>query len=255
MTAIELLNLALLKIGVSKGIAALDEASREAYTGALVYDHTLRMALRRFPWPFATKYAVLDLTQGPAWTDAPVQAWTSGQVYAVGAVVELSDVVYYCILGHTASGSNDPPDATYWSTTATTEANGDWDWAYRWPTDCIFARRIVPQGGAGRVFSETPVPFRIGRDSNGLLVYTDEQDATLEYTTIDCTNLWADDLFIEYFVLTLGAQLAPSLSRIPDMATRCLQMSEMVLDVAASVATREGQQHKAGDAEWVAARG
>lgn len=252
MTAIQVTNLALLKIGVSKGIAALDEASREAWTALQVYDHVLRATLRRFPWPFATKYLPLTLVQGPAWTDASVQAWSIDQKYAVNAVVTHSATIYYCILGHSAP--HEPPDATYWSTTAPERANGDWDYAYRSPSDCIFARRLVPPGGRGRVFNETPIPYREGRDSNGLLIYSNAQDAELEYTTIDCVNLWVDDLFLDAFTWRLAASLAPSLSKIEKMEQKCLAMFEMTIATAATVGAQEQQQEKPGDAEWINGR-
>lgn len=252
MTAIELLNQALLKIGVSKGVAAITEQSQEAYTGALVFDHTLRATLRHFPWSFATKYLALTQTQGPASsTDDNVQAWSAADTYAIGDVVDLSGTFYFCILAHL---NQTPPNATYWSTTTTERANGDWDYAYRWPSDCLFARRFVPEGGHGRVFSETPITYRVGRDKNGLLLYTHQRFAVLEYTAIDCDALWGDDLFIDAFTWRLAAFLAPSLSKIPDMAKTAYALYEHTLARAAAVSSQESQTEKPGDAEWTNAR-
>jgi hypothetical protein len=254
MTAVQLSNLGLLKIGVSKGIVTVNDSTREAYTIGQFYDTALRATLRAFSWPFATKYAALDLTQGPAWTSAPVQAWTAAQVYAIGAVVQEASVVYYCVLGHTAVAvTNQPPNATYWSTTPTTEANGDWLYAYRQPSDCIFARRLVIPGGR-RAYDKDPYPFRIGRDSNGLLVFAQVQDAVLEYTTIDCTNLWVDDLFIDAFTWKLGALAAPSLAKDSKLTLLCEQMFSQTLNTASTVAAKEGQQQPAGDADWLGGR-
>lgn len=255
MTPVQLVNLALLKIGHSKGITATSEASREAWTAAQVYDHVLRATLRDFPWPFATKYAALTLVQGPPWDDdAVVQTWDSASAYVVGDYVDRSGTVYMCILAHT---NQVPPNATYWTANEddfTDEANGDWDFAYRWPADCLFARRLVPDNGAGREFDENPIPFRVGRDNNGLLIYTDEVEAVLEYTTIDCTNLWVDDLWIEAFTWKLAGQLAPSLSKDEKMAAKCIVMYKDALERAAAVASKEQQQHKDGDAGWMNAR-
>lgn len=256
MTAIELLNLALLKIGVSQGIAALDEASREAYTGALVFDHRLRKTLRAFPWPFATKYADLYLTRGPFWDADPsvlilVQAWSASQAYLAGDVVRVASINYYCILAHT---NFTPVNATYWSTAeadAPAYANGDWKYAYRQPTDCLFARRLVDDA-VGRAFAPLPIEFRKGADTTGLLLFTDREDANLEYTFIDCDALWADDLFIEAFTWDLAAALAPSLSRNKVTAEECLKFFLLTLDHAAAVAMKEGQQHQSpGDPDWI----
>lgn len=261
MTAVQLVNLALLKIGVSKGITTTSDATREAYTAAEVFDHILRATLRQFPWSFATKYLQLTQTQGPPdSSDATVadniQAWASGQIYAVGDVVIDSGVIYVCILAH--STDHEPPNATYWSSDTAdypTSANPDWDYAYRWPSDCLFARRFLSDGATeSRKFSENPITFRVGRDQNGLLLYSNEPTAWLEYTVIDCDHLWADDLFIDAFTWKLGAYLAPSLARDDKMATKCEQMFQLTYPNAATVSSREQQQEKNGDAEWINAR-
>lgn len=258
MTVIELTNLALLKIGVSKGIEALDQAAQEAWTAELVYDHHLRQALRRHPWGFATKYADLLLARGPLWdTDAAemvnVQAWDSSRTYAVGDVVRRSSVNYYCIL---ASTNNQPPNSTYWSTDADDApdyANGDWLYGYRVPSDCLFARRLV-NDGSGRRFDATPIPFRIGRDVNGLLLFTNQVEANLEYTVIDCDHLYADDLFIDFFTWQLAAAMAPSLSKNGLTSEKCMALAELALRTAATVTEREQQQEPHGDASWINAR-
>lgn len=254
MTAVELLNLALLKIGVSKGITATTDATREAYTGAAVFDHRLRKCLRRFPWSFATKYADLYLTQGPVYsTDSLVQAWSGTDTYAVGDVVEDTAVQYRCILAHSAS--HQPPNATYWEVDdSTDQANGDWVYAYRHPSDCLFVRRVVPASLTGRAFNANPDPFRIGRDANGLLVYSNAPDLTIEYTVIDCDSLWADDLFIDYYTWDLAASLAPSLAQNGLTARDCLAMAELTLQTAATVSSNEQQQEKPGEADWIQVR-
>ncbi len=272
MTAVELLNLALFKIGVSNSIAATTDQTREAFTGGAVYDHTLRATLRHFPWSFATKYAALTLVEGPAPSATSlVQAWSSTAAYAIGDVVDSAGTRYYAVA---ASTNQLPPNGTYWSTTPTTQANGDWIYAYRWPSDCLFARRIVnPIGsngvspsvfvgagvhtrsvGKGRAFDRYPIPFRIGRDVNGLLVYSNQADAQLEYTMIDCDHLWADDLFIDAFTWRLAAYLAPSLSRMPNAVKDCYGAYEHTLARAAAVSTQEHQPEPNGEAEWIDGR-
>jgi len=255
MTAIELLNLSLFKIGVSKTVTSLAEASRQAYTGALVYDHRLRMLLRLFPWPFATKYATpLTLVAGPAWDeDAVVQEWDAAATYKIGDVVDSGGTFYYCILGHT---NQVPPNSTYWDTEAPDEVNGDWLYAYRWPTDCLFARRIVPDlaAGMGRQFNADPPPFRVGFDVNGLLIYSNQREAELEYTANDCDALWADDLFIDAFTWHLAAALAPSLSKNGLTTKDCLQFFLVAVQLARTTALNEGQQEKDGDPDWIANR-
>lgn len=262
MTPETLTNLALLKLGVTKTVTVLaTDNTVESTTALLVFDHVLRRVLRRFPWAFATKYAALTLTQGTAWsTSAPVQAWASGQIYNVGHVVSSGGTFYYCISAHTAaSPTNNPPNPTFWLTTAPTTAAlshaalADWLYAYRYPSDCIFARRLVPPSGdgMGRQWNRHPPRSRVSRDSNGKLIYTHEQDAVLEYTTIDCTNLWADDLFIDAFTWDLAAAMAPGLSKLPELIKHCLAMREVTIGLADAVDAREQEQDKPGEAQWI----
>lgn len=258
MTAVELANIALSKLGISQAIEAVDDASREAYTVSLHYDTVLRRCLRRFPWPFATKYAALYQVAGPLVNSDPdewelVQAWDSAQAYVAGDVVRRSSINYYCILAHT---NQQPPNATYWSTDeedAPDYANGDWLYAYRWPTDCVYARRLVDDGTKRR-HNFTPIPFRQGRDDAGLIIYTDRPEAVLEYTLLDCTDLWSDDLFLDYFTWSLAAAMVPALERAQKSVADCLQLAEIAYNVARIAALNEQQQEKPGDAEWIAAR-
>src|SRR5262245_53115935 len=252
MTPVELLNLALLKIGQSKGIATTSDASREAWTGQQVYDHLLRTSLRVFPWPFATKYAALYATQGRVqWTNPLVQAWSATASYLVGDLVTQAGALYWA----TAANTNQaPPNPALWATVDTTtvlEANPDWDYAYRWPSDCLFARRFCIPEGLGRQFDPNPIHFRIGRDLNGMLVYTDQAEAVLEYTTIDCSHLWVDDIWIEYFTWLLASALAPSMTRDKELVGLCTQMMNYWKEQATVVASRESQQAKDGDALWI----
>lgn len=254
MTVVQLVNLALLKIGQSKGIGTLSDEAQEAWTGELIYDHMLRATLRAFPWPFATKYADLYLVQGPAWNtdtdDILVQAWSSTATYAIGDIVVSGDTLYYALTAHAGSM---PPNATNWTTTATERANNDWLYAYRWPTDCLFARRMTDPG-VGRQFSRTPIEWRVGRDVNGLLLYTNQPAANLEYTMIDCDALWANDIWLNAFTWRLAAEMAPSMAKDDKMHTKCMTMFHLVLNEASTVDSREQQQFTNGDAEWIEGR-
>jgi len=252
LTPVNLANLALFKIGVTTEIESIDDSNREAWTSSLHYDHVLRAALRRFPWPFATKYADLVMVGGPSWDDesALIPAWSAVPTYQINDIVVVADVVYYAIA---ASLNTTPPDTDFWSTTPPEEVNGDWVYSYRWPDDCLFARRVVSPG-MRRTFNASPIPFRIGRDVNGLLVYTNQQEANLEYTTIDCLNLWVDDLWVDAFTWLLAKAFAPGLSRNKMTADDCEKAHLRALDVAMAVASRESQLEPPGEAEWIRGR-
>lgn len=269
MTVIQLANLALLKLGISQGITAVDDQTREALTASLVFDHHLRSSLRRFPWPFATKYRasqegarhILFLAAGRLWNTSStllttVAAWDATFRYEIGDVVRHNSVNYVCILGNINTA---PPNATYWSTNPAdgpvTCGNGDWDFAYRWPDDCLFVRRgLKPGAQQARKFDPDPIPFRIGRDENGLLIYSNQLELEIEYTMLDCAQLWSNDLFLDAFTWRLAMAMSPSLERAQKTPAECLAMFELTIGIAEAVDSRESQQEPHGDALWVLAR-
>jgi hypothetical protein len=80
--------------------------------------------------------------------------------------------------------------------------NIEWCYSYRYPSDCINARRIV--SGNPRENSSSLVPYMISSDTQGALIFTNKADASLEYTTrIRPYSMWTHD-----FVLAFSAQLA-----------------------------------------------
>jgi hypothetical protein len=131
--------------------------------------------------------------------------------------------------------------------------NADWQYSYRYPSDCVFARRLVVANAGGRNNPEPPA-FRIGRDSQGKLIYTNEIEAVLEYTArIDDVGEF-DAMFVSMFAWKLAAALAPTQSRIKDMATTCMQMYEIDKTKAQSRALNEGQQETPIESEFMRAR-
>lgn len=135
---------------------------------------------------------------------------------------------------------------------STEMANKDWQYAYRCPSDCVFARRIVVEG-LGRNDPKPP-PFKLGRDSQGRLIFTHEADATLEFTSTIAEPSEFDPMFVSQLAWKLGAGFAPSLSRIKGMAETCMQMYEIDKTKAQSRALNEGQQEEPIEAEMIRAR-
>jgi hypothetical protein len=135
---------------------------------------------------------------------------------------------------------------------ATTKANVDWQYSYRYPTDCMYARRIAIES-VGRV-NPSPPPFRIGRDSQGRLIYTNEPDATLEYTFDVTTPEEFDAIFVSMMAWKLASDIALPLSRIKDMSTKAMEMYEIDKSKAQSRALNEGQQEEPQEAEFIRAR-
>jgi len=61
-----------------------------------------------------------DVTHWEAWAGSNHGAWASGHPYIAGDIVTQTGVSYLCILAHTSSSENDPPNETNWSVLATT---------------------------------------------------------------------------------------------------------------------------------------
>lgn len=147
-----------------------------------------------------------------------------------------------------------------------TPVNWDWTYAYRLPTDLIFARRLV-RPGIGRRADTTPPPFRqAAADTTGRLLYTnyydpegeEEPDNTvhLEYTfRPNCAAGDGDATFRRALTWLMASKLAPGLSRNKVTAADCLGMFNAIIAEAAILNARE-QQRELGrqDASWTRER-
>lgn len=208
------INRGLIAIGARPIKDKLTEQSREAEAVRLIFEAELRGVLREFPWPFAKQYAdTLTHVYGPiADADiAQVLAWSSTTAYVKGDVVKLSNVIYYALQ---ASTNQQPPNATYWTTTDPDSANPDWLFAYRLPTDCVAVRRIV-RPGLKRSVDPAPAPFEVSTDARGDLLFTDEQNPTIEYTSrLPGVVYRGDELFQDAVSWRIAAKLAPSLAQV-----------------------------------------
>jgi hypothetical protein len=84
--------------------------------------------------------------------------------------------------------------------------NDDWDFSYRYPSDCLFVRRVW---GVVRTptLTET-IKYDIGSDTTGRLIYTDEDDAEIEFTArIEDVSQWPVD-FTFAFAYLLAAKIS-----------------------------------------------
>lgn len=78
----------------------------------------------------------------------------------------------------------------------------EWRYSYRYPVDCVSMRRVL--SGQRVDTQESRIPFRIVTDDSGLIIYTDESAATVEYTfDVKSTNLFSPE-----FDLALSFRLA-----------------------------------------------
>lgn len=134
---------------------------------------------------------------------------------------------------------------------STTPVNYDWQYSYRYPSDCVNARRIVTPVGRR---NPNPPAFAIGRDATGKLIFTDQSEAQLEYTKLITSVEEFDPIFVSALAWKIGADAAPGLSRIPNMAKVAMSMFEIDISKARARAANESQQDPEEEAEMTRAR-
>lgn len=96
-------------------------------------------------------------------------------------------------------------------TLVASDPTDEWPYSYRYPPDCLYAIRI-PSG------VRTPAPeernkFRIAQDTNGLLIYSDQDTADLIYTKRETrVTIYPSD-FVRALALKLALSIMPLLSK------------------------------------------
>lgn len=131
------------------------------------------------------------------------------------------------------------------------DPNDDWDYSYRYPSDCVAVRRIVTALGRS---DPKPPPFEIGGDDAGRLIYTDEADATIRYTRlVEDANLYPA-VFGEAVSWWLAGLMAPGLAKDQKHAQAAFQMYGIIKGQAQAQQLNEQQQTDEPDSEFIRAR-
>lgn len=134
------------------------------------------------------------------------------------------------------------------------EPNSEWSYSYRYPSDCLFFKRILSGDRNGA--SSTRVPYKISSDSSGKLILTDKEDAECEYTRlIEDPLMWPDDFILAMSYL-LASMMAARLTNGDGLklGDRAMQMYDLLKHTSDSNADAEEQNDEAPDAESIRAR-
>ena len=127
----------------------------------------------------------------------------------------------------------------------------DWDYSYRYPENCANVRRIVLSTGRN---TPSPAPFALGLDDTGRLIYTNEEDAIIEYgERVEDPALFGA-LFAEAVSWKLAAFMAPAHSRIKGIVGDALKMYFLVGARAEVKSGNERQLPKPNDSEFTRER-
>ena len=127
----------------------------------------------------------------------------------------------------------------------------EWAFSYRHPSDALKLRRIL--SGLRNDHRQSKVPFRISRDDSGLLIFTDFEDAQLEYTFEEEDPLRFPDDFIQALSFRLAAYVAPRLTKGDPfkVGRNAMEMYLFEINRAQSTAANEEQMDEIPQSEFI----
>lgn len=129
----------------------------------------------------------------------------------------------------------------------------NWLYAYKYPADCVAARRLVYEG-LRNPRSDQRIPYEIGYDGTQRLILTDQVDAELIYTArITDPNLFSP-LFVTAFAWLLAEPIAMPLAVSTSLADRAAKRASQWLSAAIAGNLREGQEDQPAESEFISAR-
>lgn len=134
------------------------------------------------------------------------------------------------------------------------DPNTEWSYSYRYPTDCLKFRRIL--SGIRNDTRQSRVPYRIARDSSGLLIFTDAPSAVAEYTIQEETVTRFPDDFVMALSFRLAAYIAPRVTGGDPfkLGARALELFQFELNKAECTAVGEEQDEQHPDSEFIRTR-
>jgi hypothetical protein len=191
-------NMALSHLGISKEVASETEQTIEAKACRRFYETTVKNVLKDHSWPFASKIATLNLIE--------------------------------------------------------TSPNTEWAYSYRYPTDCLFFRRIL--SGNRNDTPATKVAYAISQDASAGVIFTDATNAVAEYTR----NITDESFFPSDFETAVSYRLANYIAaRVTagdpfGLAKMAFQNYQIELSRAVANSFNEDQSVELQDTESVNAR-
>lgn len=130
----------------------------------------------------------------------------------------------------------------------------EWAFSYVFPSDCVRLRRIM--SGTFPDTSQTLVSYRRVNDGGTQAIYTNQEDASAEYTErIEDPSLYPPD-FVMALSFLLASMIAPRITAGDPfkMGARALEMYTNSINSAKANAVNEEQVEQAPEAELIQAR-
>lgn len=132
--------------------------------------------------------------------------------------------------------------------------NDEWAYSYRYPTDCLFFRRIL--SGNRNDTELTKVPYAVSQDSSGYVLYTDRNEAQAEYTVRVEDETYFQSDFILAVSYRLAHYIAPRVTAGDPFKLGQAAMQNYMIELSKAVANKfnEDQSVTLQDTESITAR-
>lgn len=146
----------------------------------------------------------------------------------------------YVALGLVASNPDDVAD--------------EWDYSYRYPSDCLYLRRIA--SGSRNDSRQSRVNYIVSQDDQGLLILTDMQDACMQYTVrVTDESRFSPD-FVMAFSYLLAFYTAPRITAGDpfNLQDRTIKAYFQALSKARANAINEEQVDEEVESEYIRER-
>jgi len=130
----------------------------------------------------------------------------------------------------------------------------EWKYSYRYPSDALKIRRIF--SSVRNDYRQSRIPYLIYQDSTGKLIYTDCEDAVMEYSSkLDEEDKWPADFSLTFSYL-LASYIAPRLTKGDPFKMRetALKLYQAHLSMAEQRSMNEEQHEEVPESEFVRAR-
>ena len=175
-------------------------------------------------------------------TDGSEEAAACNRFYAISLRIVLADFAW--------------PFATRFVELGLVEEDptSEWSYSYRYPSDALMVRRVL--SGARTDSRDSRVPYKIASDATGLLIYTDYEDAEVEYTAdVTDANSFPDD-FAEALSYRMAASMAARVTGGDPFGLGAKAEAKYKERVAASASTsfNEEQPDKTVESEFILGR-
>ena len=122
---------------------------------------------------------------------------------------------------------------------AMTDSPQDYLYAYRYPADCCYLRKIFAVAPDGHFVPLPDVRYKIVSDETGLVIYTNEPRVVAEYTADVRDAALFDEMFCEALSWKLAASIALKLTGNEQIISMARSEYDLIFNMAVSDAENE----------------